>query len=597
MDEVKLPPHLDRLTDPDLDLRRVQGMVRVGDESLFAILSGGLFKLMADGDVLEYLFDSVDRIRPGDEYCALVESEDAIWRGRFGWRQGAVARSAKRHVSHDVKWRAQGLMVAALVDRRPSVDPSAPYFYPAPRREITLCRYASTEGWRDLAQVPEGCGGLSMCRNGRRIAWREPLNAVPEEAQRGEFYGFDVDADEVRQLTEGAGKAGRITMAADGSGYLYEANHEAQYPITTHTDVWWASWDGNARTNLTKGGRCVARFGWGHREKTAWVSFVEGLKIRTEVLTLDGATERMFGDLNAVSDVVWMRDGRAVFETEDRERFPAIWTGYRRVPLPQPENCDDLRVLELAWEAPDGVAIEGVLYEANGVTYPAPLLVSAHGGPAAPVENVRSEAARYRSMLRAGYRVFRPAFRGSLGFGDDFARGNIGCQGRADLEDIISGVDCLIAKGIATNDQVGIFGGSYGGYLTLQALASTDRFCAGVALYGFIDIRRMTLETGDFTYETEYLHPISWPITERTRTSDVFPNLGAIRTPLLLLHGDRDPICPLSESKVTYRALEALGVPVGLVVYPGEGHGFRNATTRRDSARRTLAWFLKYLPP
>ena len=179
----------------------------------------------------------------------------------------------------------------------------------------------------------------------------------------------------------------------------------------------------------------------GTSRKNRWVSFVEGLETQTEVLALDGTPEGTFGDLDAVSDIVWMPDGLAIFETEDAERFPAIWTGTRRVPLPQPANYEDLRVLEMEWEAPDGMEIEGVLYEADGLRGSAPLLVSAHGGPAAPVENVRSEAVRYRHLLRAGYRVFRPAFRGSLGFGDDFARSNIGCQGRADLEDIISGVD------------------------------------------------------------------------------------------------------------------------------------------------------------
>ena len=268
-----------------------------------------------------------------------------------------------------------------------------------------------------------------MCRYGRRIAWRESINVIPEEAQRGEFYGFDLNTNEVRKLTEGAGKVGRVVMASDGSALLYEANHEAKYPITTHTDLWWLSWDGSERVNLTEGGRCIALFGWGPREKTAWVSFVEGLETQTEVLALDGTPEGTFGDLDAVSDIVWMPDGLAIFETEDAERFPAIWTGTRRVPLPQPENYEDLRVLEMEWESPDGMEIEGVLYEADGLRGSAPLLVSAHGGPAAPVENVRSEVVRYRHLLRAGYRVFRPAFRGSLGFGDDFARSNIGCQG------------------------------------------------------------------------------------------------------------------------------------------------------------------------
>ena len=603
VDDVKLPSHLDRLTDTDLDLRRVRGMVRVGTELMFVALSGHghhcFFKLATEGTMLEPVdvFDSVDQIWPGDDTGALVESDGAIWRVDLDGQKGRVLTIPDGAVSYDVKWGAQGLVVCALVDRTEDPDPKAPWFYPVPRKKMTLCRYASTQGWRDLAEVPEGCRGLTISHDGRRMAWREALNVVPEEAQRGEFYGYDLDTGKVEKLTEGAGRAGRVLMASDGLTLLYEANHETELPITTHTDLWWLSWDRSERVNLTESGRCIELFGWGPSEKTVWVSFVEGLEIRTEVLALDGTPEGTFGDLDAVSDIIWMPDGLAVFETEDPERFPTIWTGSRRVPLPQPESYEDLQVLEMEWESSDGLAIEGVLYEADGVAGRAPVLVSVHGGPASSVENVRSEAVRYRHLLRAGYRVFRPAFRGSLGFGDDFAQGNIGCQGQADLEDIVSGVDFLIEEGMASRDQVGIFGGSYGGYMTLRALAATDRFQAGVALYGFIDNRRMTLETGDFTYETEYLEPLSWPITERVRKSDVFPHLGSITSPLLLLHGDRDPICPLSESNVTCRALEALGVPVGLVVYPGEGHGFRKKKNRRDSARRMLAWFLTHLSP
>ena len=269
VDEVKLPSHLDRLTDTALDLRRVQGMVRVGPEELFVILSGSLFKLTTESAVLEPVdaFDSVTRLWPADENCALVESEGALWRVDLDGTKGRLLTIPRGTISCDVKWSVRGLIVGALVDRRAPVDPKVPYFYPTQREKVTLCRYASIEGWHDLADVPEGCGSLSMCRYGRRIAWRESLNVIPEEAQRGEFYGFDLNTNEVRKLTEGAGKAGHAVMASDGSALLYEANHEAEYPITTHTDLWWLSWDGSERVNLTEGGRCIARFGWGLAKK------------------------------------------------------------------------------------------------------------------------------------------------------------------------------------------------------------------------------------------------------------------------------------------------------------------------------------------
>jgi dienelactone hydrolase len=410
------------------------------------------------------------------------------------------------------------------------------------------------------------------------------------------LMAYDLAENQTRVLTQGAGKLKFAIMASDGASLIYQANHEQDRPITTHTDLWWMTWDGDEQVNLTEGGRCIDRFGWGPSEKTVWVSFLEGLNLQTEVLALDGTPEGSFADLDASSDIAWMADGLAVFETEDAERYPAIWTGTRRVPLPQPENYEDLQTSELEWESSDGLRVSGVLFESENSRGVGPLLVSAHGGPAAPVENLRSDAVGYRHLLRAGYRVFRPAFRGSMGFGDAFAQGNIGSQGRDDLADIVAGIDFLIEEEIADAQRVGIFGGSYGGYMTLRALAVTDRFQAGVSLYGFIDNRRMTLETGDFSYETEFVAPLSWPITDAARKGDVFPHLGEITSPLLLIHGDADPICPVSESMVTARALEAQHVPVGLVVYPGEGHGFRRKSNRRDCARRMLAWFLNYIP-
>jgi dipeptidyl aminopeptidase/acylaminoacyl peptidase len=298
-----------------------------------------------------------------------------------------------------------------------------------------------------------------------------------------------------------------------------------------------------------------------------------------------------------VSAVAWTAEGRPAYETEGLDLYPEIHTSKSSVPIPQPEKYGDLRAETVRWRGRDRTPLEGMLYEAKGTEDRAPLLVLAHGGPAGTVEARRSTAVRHRHLLRAGYRVFEPAFRGSLGFGDAFAGGNIACQGEDDLEDIVSGIDYLVRAKRAQRRKVGIFGGSYGGYMALRAMAVTDRFAAGVALFGFVFNRWMTLETGDFTYEEEYIAPVRWPLTDRARRGDVFLHIHTIQSPLLMLHGEEDPICSVSQSVITCRALERLGVATGLVIYPGEGHGFRKEKHRRDSARRTLGWFLEHLPP
>ncbi len=600
--EVKLPPRLDRLTDPDLDLCRVERIVPMAGGALLVGLSGkedGALRLLKPGGKRLWRiggFDGVEEVWPAGPEGAIVQSGGALWRLELDGRKGRLVDLPEGLVSLDVAWGADGLIVGALVDRREVPDPDAPRFYPRPRETVTLCRYAPTAGWVNLAEAPWGCSGLSMSRDGRRMVWTEPVNVVPEEAQRGEFWGFDLGEGKVRRLTEGAGRVGKALVAPDGLGVIYQANHQIKRPITTHTDLWWMGWDGKGRRNLTGGGRCIKDFGWGMVEDRVWMTVVEGLEVVTGVVMLDGSAGTAFEDRPATSPVAWLADGTAVFETEGPEAFPAIRTGDRCVPLPQTEKYEDLQIASVQWTAPDGLVVEGVVYEVEGTPEDAPLLVSAHGGPASTVEALRSHAVRHRHLLRAGYRVFNPAFRGSLGFGDAFVQGNIGCQGEADLEDILSGVNHLVEAGQASIGRVGIFGGSYGGYMTLRALAVTDRFVAGVALFGFVSNRWMTLETGDFTYETEYIAPLSWPLTKKAQRSDVFPHLGSIQAPLLMLHGDRDPICTLSQSVVAYRALEDRRVPVGLVVYPGEGHGFRKKENRRDCARRVLAWFLEHLP-
>lgn len=599
-----LPFHLDRLTDPDLDLCRVKEILPLDKETVLLILSGSveqsLYFLRLKEGIFQEIgdFNVVEKIWPYGFSGALVQSGDFLWRVDLSGKKEKLLDLPTGLISLDLSWESGILRIGALVGNFCTSKPNIPQVFPQTRENVTLRFYTSSEGWLDLAEIPEGCNGLSLSSNGMRMVWREPINAVIEEANRAEFYGIDLENKKVQSLTKGAGQVGKALMKRDGSGLIYQANHELKRPITTHMDIWWKGWTDKEPRNLTGGGRCIENFGWVIGEESIWITTVQGLNLKTELLKIDGSTKLgSFGHLAATSSVAWFPNGVPAFETEGLVDLPSIWTGDRQVVLPHQEAFEDLHVVPIQWTSPDGLDIEGVVYEAEGTSSEAPLLVRVHGGPAGTVEALRSQAIRHRHLLRAGYRVFNPAFRGSLGFGDAFAQGNIGCQGEADLVDILSGIEYLANSGWFNVSRVGIFGGSYGGYLTLRALAITDRFLTGVALYGFVDIRRVTMETGDFTYETEYMAPITWPIKKEVRKSDVFSHLGKIQVPLLMLHGDKDQICPVSESIVTYRALVDLGIQVSLVVYPEEGHGFKKKVNQQDSARRTLAWFLEHIPP
>jgi dipeptidyl aminopeptidase/acylaminoacyl peptidase len=104
-------------------------------------------------------------------------------------------------------------------------------------------------------------------------------------------------------------------------------------------------------------------------------------------------------------------------------------------------------------------------------------------------------------------------------------------------------------------------------------------------------------EGGDNTWEDEYLgNKTRWPLGEEDQNSDVYNHLASITSPLLLMHGEDDDICPLSQSLVAYRVLQQSGVPTGLVVYPKEKHGFDKPEHRQDRDRRMLCWLAQYMP-
>lgn len=253
------------------------------------------------------------------------------------------------------------------------------------------------------------------------------------------------------------------------------------------------------------------------------------------------------------------------YQTDSGTDFPSLVVDDYEVTLSHPPDCALLSVELVQCEASDGTPLCAYLHSHVHARPDTPLLVHVHGGPAVswPMRRLDSAGATrypYRHLLFAGYKVLTPMFRGTLGFGDAFAAGNIREQGKADLDDIVSCIDATVAQGLVAKDAyTGIFGGSYGGYMTLRALHTLpERFKVGVAEYGFLSSRWMSLEGGDLTWEREYVGNITWPLKESDTESDTYLKLHNIRAPTLLLHGEKDDICPLSQSLVAYRTLQSV---------------------------------------
>jgi dipeptidyl aminopeptidase/acylaminoacyl peptidase len=224
---------------------------------------------------------------------------------------------------------------------------------------------------------------------------------------------------------------------------------------------------------------------------------------------------------------------------------------------------------------------------------PHPMIVHPHGGPQSMSTDIF--APELQLLVDRGYAVLQPNFRGSTGYGKEFVGRIVNDWGDGPMSDIMAGVDWCVAKGIADPKKLGIYGGSYGGYITTWIIGHTRQFRAAVAqcavtnqisMYGTTDIPSFQQINMDGT-------PIEQQ--QRYRTQSPLTYAGDIKTPTLVITGDADERVHPTQSWELYRQLKAAGVRTDLVIYPREPHSVSEPHHRLDNLKRVLDWFDRYL--
>lgn len=256
----------------------------------------------------------------------------------------------------------------------------------------------------------------------------------------------------------------------------------------------------------------------------------------------------------------------------------------------------------LTYTARDGKKIEGVLiYPSNyakGGSYP--LICYIHGGPESCVKNGWSTYYSMWGQVAAakGYFVFMPNYRGSSGRGIAYSKADFGDLADEEFNDVLDGVDYLIANKGVDKNRVGIGGGSYGGYFSAWgATKHSDRFKASCVFVG-VSNQISKRNTTDIPNEDYLVHWGIWTNENVELVYDRSPVKYAAnnKTATLILHGKEDPRVHPSQSLELYRQLKMHGSgAVRLVWYPGEGHGNRMNPARIDYSLRTMEWFDFYL--
>jgi len=218
---------------------------------------------------------------------------------------------------------------------------------------------------------------------------------------------------------------------------------------------------------------------------------------------------------------------------------------------------------------------------------PPPLIVNCHGGPTSATTTTLKLGVQF--WTSRGFAYLDLNYTGSAGYGRHYRDALRRKWGVADVRDAVAAARALVRQGRAARKALFIRGGSAGGYTTLAALAFRPGvFAAGASLYGIGDLEALARETHKF--ESGYNEWLVGSLATQRKRSPLHA-AHRMRAPVIFFQGEEDKVVPPRQSLAMAKALRAGGMPFGLVLFAGEGHGFRVALNNIRALEAELAFF------
>jgi dipeptidyl aminopeptidase/acylaminoacyl peptidase len=264
-------------------------------------------------------------------------------------------------------------------------------------------------------------------------------------------------------------------------------------------------------------------------------------------------------------------------------------------------NPNDLVDAEVVrFKSFDGLQIPAIFYKPKNAAAgnKAPALVWVHGGPGGQSTAGYSQSIQY--FVNHGYAILAVNNRGSSGYGKSFYKMDNRNHGDKDLKDCVGGKKWLAQQAYIDPAKIGIYGGSYGGFMSLAGIIQyPDEFKVGVDLFGVTNWLRTLQSIPSYweSFRKALYEEMGDPVTDSVRLHSISPlyNTDKIKTPLLVLQGSNDPRVLQVESDEIVAGAKKNGTPVEYVLFPDEGHGFRKKENQMKAAKITLEFLDKYL--
>ena len=246
----------------------------------------------------------------------------------------------------------------------------------------------------------------------------------------------------------------------------------------------------------------------------------------------------------------------------------------------------------------DGLEIPGILYKPKqAANEKVPALVFVHGGPGG--QSRFGYSALTQHLVNNGYAIFKINNRGSSGYGKTFFHLDDKKHGDHDLKDVVFNKKYLQSLDWVDADRIGVMGGSYGGYMTMAAMAFTDEFKVGVNIFGVTNWVRTLKSIPPYweSFRKSLYDELGDPETDEQRLHDISPVFFGhqVKSPVLVVQGANDPRVLQVESDEMVEAIRKGGTHVEYLLFDDEGHGFSKKANRIEASNKYLAFLDEYL--
>ena len=469
---------------------------------------------------------------------------------------------------------------------------------------------------KESSRITEGDFSVTnykLSRDGTKFAHHRGPTPLYGSAEHNEVWIMNADGTDAIQITNNNVSEQGAQLSPDNITILFTSFSNEEFEFYYNDNIFLApAKGGKHKLLLKKMPHEVGSTTWSKDGKSIY--FTANTGVRTELFSVTVKGEKLTqltkGDHALRNFRYYPRLDRFVFGIGEQTNAGDIYTleNKRRASPKKVTKVYDYLNNEfrlpkqeaIQWKGADGTMVEGLLYYPldyeKGKSYP--LCVQTHGGPAASDKFSFGSWSSYVQVLTSrGWMVFKPNYRGSTGYGDDYLRDMVGHYYRQSHLDVMTGVDHLINKGLADGDRMVKMGWSGGGHMTNKIITHTNRFKAASSGAGAVNWISMYAQSDVRIYRTPWFGGTPWqkdaPIDAYWDHSPL-KDISKVTTPTLVLVGENDVRVPMPQSVELYRALKSNGVPTHLYVAPREPHGWRELRHELYKVNIELDWFEKY---